>query len=402
MGLDVLPSSLRKGAPFTRKPKPMNEAKLPAQRYHIACYKEKTGRDAKSVTAKWPFTCAYCGKRCSVGEAMTWTRRFSSSEEEQPRPQLTTVTLGELAKAQEEEGDHDMGNNAAEAVNIAIGLDVGKLADAMIPYLEERFTPKKSAEGEVSVNVYRVQLEPGKETPEVDAGAQHKSFPLLLKACSRKRVNVWLAGPSGSGKTTAAEQVAKVLSQPYRYTGSVSDPYALIGYKDANGNYVRTMFRETYENGGVFLWDEVDGSDPRALVAFNAALSGSCAAFPDGMVKRHPDCIIIAAANTWGHGGTHEYVGRMKQDQAFLKRFAFIAWDYDENLELATAPNPTWTKRVQAVRKRVREKGLRVMVTPRESYIGAELLEAGIPQDEVENMTIRSGMTAEQWEQVKK
>jgi len=69
-------------------------------------------------------------------------------------------------------------------------------------------------------------------------------------------------------------------------------------------------------------------------------------------------------------------------------------------LELATAPNPTWTKRVQAIRKKVKDKGLRVLVTPRESYLGAQLLAAGIPQDIVEQMTIKSGMTDEQWTQI--
>jgi hypothetical protein len=91
----------------------------------------------------------------------------------------------------------------------------------------------------------------------------------------------------------------------------------------------------------------------------------------------------------------------MKLDQAFLKRFVCLAWDYDNELELATAPNPTWTKRVQAVRAQVKAKGLRVLVTPRESYFGARLLAAGLDQDTVEAMTLRSGMTEEQWSQVK-
>jgi len=78
-----------------------------------------------------------------------------------------------------------------------------------------------------------------------------------------------------------------------------------------------------------------------------------------------------------------------------------MSWDYDEQLELATAPNVEWTKRVQLIRSKVKAKGLRVLVTPRESYLGAQLLSAGIPQHMVEEMTIRSGMTKEQWEQIR-
>jgi len=109
---------------------------------------------------------------------------------------------------------------------------------------------------------------------------------------------------------------------------------------------------------------------------------------------------LIAAANTWGHGATHEYVGRLKMDAAFLKRFAFLSWEYDEQLELDTAPNKKWTMRVQEIRKKVVAKGMRVLVTPRESYIGAQLLAAGIPQSMVESMTIKSGMTDSQWSEI--
>lgn len=250
-----------------------------------------------------------------------------------------------------------------------------------------------------SVTATRVEVKV-METGEIkDMGLQHKKFPILLKAIMA-RVNVWMAGPSASGKTTAAQNAAKALDLPFRYTGAVGDPYALVGYNDANGKYVRTPFREAWEHGGVFLWDEVDASDPNALLAFNAALANGTAPFPDGCIEKHKDCILIAAANTWGHGATNEYVGRLKMDAAFLKRFAFISWDYDDQLELATTPNKEWTKRVQSVRAKVKAKGLRVMVTPRESYMGAQLLAAGIPQHMVEEMTIKSGMTEEQWKQI--
>jgi hypothetical protein len=180
----------------------------------------------------------------------------------------------------------------------------------------------------------------------------------------------------------------------------VGDPYALIGYNDANGKYVSTSFRKAWETGGIFLWDEVDSSDPNALLTFNAALANGTAPFPDGCIEKHKDCILVAAANTWGHGATQEYVGRLKMDAAFLKRFAFLEWDYDDALEMNTAPNPAWTKRVQQIRKRVKDKGLRIMITPRESYIGAQLLAAGIPQHEVELMTLKSGCSADQWAQI--
>lgn len=117
-------------------------------------------------------------------------------------------------------------------------------------------------------------------------------------------------------------------------------------------------------------------------------------------MDRSPACLIIAAANTWGHGATTDYVGRNKIDAAFLKRFAFLDFDYDPDLEMATCTNKEWCRRVQEVRAKVRDKKIRVLVTPRETYIGERLLAAGLDQLEVENMTIRSGMSDAQWSEV--
>jgi hypothetical protein len=41
------------------------------------------------------------------------------------------------------------------------------------------------------------------------------------------------------------------------------------------------------------------------------------------------------------------------------------------------------------------------MITPRASMFGEALLAAGLSQEDVEEMTLRQGMTNEQWEQVR-
>jgi cobaltochelatase CobS len=235
---------------------------------------------------------------------------------------------------------------------------------------------------------------------------QHKNFDLLLTACKATdadghHLNVWLYGPAGTGKTTAARNVSKVLGLPFFFNSALDTGYKLTGFVDANGRIVRTPFREAWENGGVYLFDEVDGSAPSALIEFNAALANGAHSFPDKIVPRHPDCIIIAGANTAGLGGTSEYVGRAKQDAAFLDRFVLLDWPIDEALELAICPNKDWCKRVQAVRKTVQARGLKgVLVSPRASLYGASLLAAGMPQNIVERMTLQKSMTPDQWKQV--
>lgn len=234
---------------------------------------------------------------------------------------------------------------------------------------------------------------------------KHEKFSVLLQLCkahsAETPINIWMTGPAGSGKTKAAHQVAEALNQPFYFIGSISEPYSLLGYRDANGNYVRTLFREAYENGGVFLMDEIDGSSPNALLVFNAALANGHCAFPDKVVTRHKDCIVIAAANTFGLGGTSDYVGRVKLDAATLSRFVWLDWGYDEKLERKLAGNDAWFNRVVEIRNKVKSLGLRILVTPRATYTGAALLKSGIPQSMVEEMVIKQGMTNEQWAQVR-
>lgn len=231
-----------------------------------------------------------------------------------------------------------------------------------------------------------VQIPQGTEIVNRNLGVQHAKFADLLRLASVRganghRLNVWLAGPAGTGKTTAAENVAKALGLKFYFNGAIDSEHKLLGFTDARGKIVSRPFREAYENGGVYLFDEVDGSLPAALLAFNAALANGHCDFPDGSAKRHPDCIIIAAANTYGGGATPEYVGRMKQDAAMLDRFVFLDWPVDESLETAIAETlgqSAWAKDVQRWRSNAAKHGLRVVISPRATYHGAAMLAAGI------------------------
>lgn len=246
-----------------------------------------------------------------------------------------------------------------------------------------------------------------KDLPPIKLGKQHKRFELLLKACNARmrdgnRVNVWLAGPAGTGKTHAARSVSKALELPFQFNGAIDTPYKLSGFRTATGDTVRTPFREAWEHGGVYLFDEVDASSPGAILEFNAALSNGVYAFPDGVVERHADCVVIAGANTTGLGASMEYVGRMKQDAAFLDRFVVLNWELDADLEASLCGNDAWRRRVTAVRGAVRSRGIKgAMVTPRATFYGEALLAAGIDMADVEAMCLRKGMSDDQWTQVR-
>jgi cobaltochelatase CobS len=229
------------------------------------------------------------------------------------------------------------------------------------------------------------------EAPTVKIDTAHNMLPTVLKACVAG-VHPFLVGPAGSGKTTLARQIAEALSRPFYMQARVTSEYKLTGFIDANGKAVQTDFRRAYEEGGVFLFDEIDASDADALTAFNAPLANGYADFPDGQVKQHPDFVAIAAGNTFGRGANREYVGRQQLDAATLDRFAIFEVDYDEKLEKALAGNADWTGYVQKVRKAVEREKVRHIVSPRASITGAKLLAAGLERKHVEEAVVWKGM----------
>jgi hypothetical protein len=219
---------------------------------------------------------------------------------------------------------------------------------------------------------------------------RHKIFETVLKSvvCG----NVAVIGPAGSGKTTLAEQVALALGVPFYFCGAINSEYKLTGFMDAHGKLVRTAFREAYENGGLFLFDEIDGSNPNAVLAFNAALANGRADFPDGTVKRHENFYCMAAANTYWTGQDRVYVGRNQLDGATLDRFIFIDMDYDEALERKISGNEDWTRRVRDIRRAVKDLKIRHIVSPRASIMGAKLLAQGVSETEVLKLVVYKGL----------
>lgn len=240
--------------------------------------------------------------------------------------------------------------------------------------------------------ITEVVVKPIAEAPK-NMGVQHKNFPILVSVLSQ-RVNCLMVGQAGSGKTMGAEKAAEALGLKY-YTisvGAQTTKTEFFGYMDATGKYVRTLFREAFEFGGVFLLDEMDAGNANVLVSINQALANGITAFPDGMVPKHPDFILVATANTWGNGTNRDYVGRNQLDAATLDRFAMIEWSYDEELEESLVENKKWLREVRRIRNIVAEKKIRTVVSPRASITGSKLLAAGLDWNVVKEMLILKSM----------
>lgn len=233
----------------------------------------------------------------------------------------------------------------------------------------------------------------------LSVGLQHKNFPKLLKFAQAKdhdglRLNIFLVGPAGTGKTTASRNVAKALGLAWGAVSSLDVKFELTGYRNAAGDYISTVFRGIWENGGVFTFDEISGSSEQALLAFNAGLANGVMPFPDRIVDRHPDCIIIAGDNVFD-GANSTYSARNKLDAATLDRFVKLDWPIDEDLESAMAgPEAAdWLTVVRAARRYVTEKNIKGhLVTPRAVTYGKALIAAGATIREAAEATLQKGM----------
>jgi MoxR-like ATPase len=240
------------------------------------------------------------------------------------------------------------------------------------------------------------------EVIKQDFGLQHRCFADLV-AYVQCGYPVFLPGPAGSGKTTAAMNLAKIFKLPFYHNGAVDTEYKLLGFENVGGKFTETQFYLAYKNGGVYLFDEIDASNPQALVALNAALENGKCVFGNGeCVSMHADFKVVAAANTYGQGATHEYVGRTKLDAATIDRFVMLDWGYDEELERALALREwddasSWVDTVQKYRRAVKNSsGIKHVVSPRASLRGARMLKAGIEMEKVLNAVVFKGLPSEQ------
>ena len=382
-----------------------------------------------SFAARYPGKCSECSGSINVGDLINWNRKQrgvvyhvncpngskvedtivkESAVEVAPKAiytdsdgNETDISDSPVAVAVEEPKTN--GNGKASVLKGSSGESTGALPDGLMAGFASALMPHIEAKLDLKVNAAELEDYKNAIKAEIDAKIASLGAPLTIKVENSnghvttvenahammpkllylvgKKHHVYLYGMPGSGKSTAAHQAAKAIGVSYGYISlNPQTPESrLIGYMDATGNYHSTLFVELYKNGGIFCIDEIDNSSPALLTTLNGCLENGVAAFPCGMIERHPDFVCVATGNTSGRGASYLFPDRRSFDGAMTDRFTFLAWDYDAKLEMAIAlayngDASDWVKWVQKVRAHVDVNKIRLIVSPRVSYKGAQYL----------------------------
>jgi len=253
----------------------------------------------------------------------------------------------------------------------------------------ESLTYAKQAIDEAAKKFRTIKVSRGKAVGKAIKGPVPEVFERIVQLANQRK-NIMMVGPTGCGKTPIAGIVAEALELDYssQSCSEGMNESALTGWllplgENGQFSYVSSEFIRLYENGGVFLFDEIDAADPNVLVFMNQAIAQDHFFLPqrhtNPQIKKHKDFVCIAAANTFGGGADTMFVGRNQLDEATLNRFKIgtVYMGYDETVEktlVATRCERTY-KWCLAIRKAIEEHHLRRSMSTRNMIDAVDMLE---------------------------
>ena len=352
--------------------------------------------------------------RAALIKAGVSTRGLTDTELQQAQERATPAPQPKAPTPQPQKEAAPMATPQATPTNPdALGAQIAALISASMKPAAPQIDEARLVELIKTHATTKLEITPRDGSrPVIVEGAHNQLADVVLWLSTG--TNVFLCGPAGSGKTTIAEQAAEALKLPFYSSGAIMASYELLGVRNAHGDYIPTPLRQAFQHGGIFLLDEIDGCSPRALIAFNQLLANSSFTFPDGMIQKHRDFVVIAGANTTGQGATRQYVGRAELDKATLDRFIQIDVQYDADLEARlahaeyeahggkdSAAIAKWLILVVKTRAKLQDMKSTALVTPRASIYGARGLANGLTIKQLTAQILHKHLSDDQRAQVR-
>jgi MoxR-like ATPase len=218
--------------------------------------------------------------------------------------------------------------------------------------------------------------EPQPDPTPAEKGKAAQELRALIEAGIR---NIWMYGPAGCGKTTIAKQAAEAMEIPCTILScnAGTSPAEIVGFKYPEPR--PSPVSRAISQPGIIVLDEMPMLDPSVAAVANALLANGEMETSTGHATRNPDCIIIACANTTGHGADRVYIGNNQLDGATLDRFTggLMSVDYDRDYESENYDTDVcrWVWHLREVADRAK---LRRIISTRAIIAGHALKRAGL------------------------
>lgn len=246
------------------------------------------------------------------------------------------------------------------------------------------------------------------------------------------RQPVCLYGEAGGGKSTIFEQVAAAFGRFPDDYGAVSCTGMMTEGKTngrilpiGNGRYIPSDLVRLLLAGKPFfyVWDEFDAAPADIRVGSNTMLAQGAIYIEERSFADEATRIVVPAGACFGaaqntlNGNDAMYVGRQQQDAAANDRWIMLHMEPDPRVSASIlgapyTPLETWLPQqrtedelraelktaytwLMQVKKNVRQKSMRRLVTDRASLRARALLTAGFTQDETRNV-ILAGWTEDE------
>jgi dynein-related subfamily AAA family protein len=352
----------------------------------------------KLINSRFPGKCVVCGGEIATGAQVYWKRRQAAHvacingqgsaedshrglepREEKVRP-LGNIRYAAPGEPEPDPAEWEYRKTSKKGNRVYVRRPVS--TEMLRKMIAEALSHLQPEVREIVVKVA--------DRPAVNMdGKVHQKFAEILDLAAQ-RMETLMVGPAGCGKSHLAEQIAKALGLRF---GSIScsagmSEGQITGRLIPTGDggrfeYQRSQFVDFYEEGGVFLLDEIDAADANVLLVINQALANGHLPVPNRIgnpqAKRHPDFVLIAAANTFGNGANRMYVGRNQLDESTLDRFRIgqVVMDYDQGLEESILSDRDLLQRLWTIRGKVADCQLRRVVSTRFLAKAATMQAAG-------------------------